>query len=105
MNRDFRLLLIKERERKLRESNRINHPQHYNTSIFETIDVIEEWGLGFNLGNAVKYISRAGNKVDISPPQDMKSIKSQVREDLLKAQWYLNRQIEQLNQELEEKEI
>jgi hypothetical protein len=58
----------------------INHPPHYNTSKFETIDVIEAWGLGFNLGNSVKYISRAEHK-------------SNPIEDLRKAQWYLEREI------------
>ena len=58
----------------------INHPPHYTHSKFETIEVIEEWKLGFNLGNCVKYISRAehkGNKL----------------EDLKKARWYLDREI------------
>ena len=31
----------------------VNHPNHYNKGKFEVIDVIEDWGLGFNLGNAV----------------------------------------------------
>lgn len=45
------------------------------------IDVIEDWLLGFHLGNAVKYIARAGKKGDRL-------------EDLKKAAWYLNREIE-----------
>ena len=60
----------------------IDHPSHYRSDTgFEAIDVIEAWGLGFNLGNAVKYISRAGLKGD-------------ALEDLRKAQWYLGREIE-----------
>lgn len=42
----------------------IDHPKHYGgkDNPYETIKVIEAWGLGFNLGNVVKYISRAGKK-------------------------------------------
>ena len=36
----------------------VDHPPHYNCGKYETIDVIEEWGLDFHCGNAVKYISR-----------------------------------------------
>ena len=61
----------------------INHPQHYNQGKFEAIDVIEDWKLNFNLGNTIKYISRAGHKDDII-------------QDLKKASWYLNREIERL---------
>jgi len=57
-------------------------PAHYSGLSPEPITVIESWGLGFNLGNALKYISRAGRKtVDAS-------------EDLEKARWYLSREIE-----------
>lgn len=63
----------------------INHPNHYTASGIETIDVIEAWGLGFNLGNAVKYISRAGKK---DPAKEL--------EDLKKARWYVDRQIKRL---------
>lgn len=60
----------------------INHPPHYGRadSPYEAIKVIEAWGLGFNLGHAVKYISRAGKKGDAI-------------EDLKKALWYLDREI------------
>lgn len=50
---------------------------------FEPIDVIEDWQLGFNLGNAVKYISRAGRK-------------GPAREDLEKARWYVERELARL---------
>ena len=39
-------------------------PDHYTATWVEPINVIEAWGLGFNLGNAVKYIARAGRKED-----------------------------------------
>lgn len=59
----------------------INHPSHYvGGRKFEPIDVIEDWGLGFCLGNTIKYISRAGRKDD-------------VLQDLKKALWYLQREI------------
>lgn len=63
----------------------INHPAHYNKGKFEAIEVIEDWKLGFNLGNTVKYISRAGHKD-----------KSKTVEDLKKALWYLEREIKKL---------
>ena len=64
----------------------IEHPSHYRSdSGFEAIDVIEAWNLGFNLGNTLKYISRAGLKD-----------KNHEIEDLEKAQWYLNREIERI---------
>lgn len=58
----------------------VDHPQHYNAGRFEAIDVIEDWKLGFNLGNAIKYIARADHK-------------GNRREDLEKALWYLEREI------------
>jgi hypothetical protein len=60
----------------------VNHPAHYGgDTTYETIKVIEAWGLDFNLGNTVKYISRAGKK-------------GAAVEDLEKAAWYLARAIE-----------
>lgn len=59
----------------------VNNPAHYKDGGVETIDFIEAKGLGFNLGNVVKYISRAGKK-------------GNKLEDLKKAQWYLAREIE-----------
>jgi hypothetical protein len=64
------------------EPDSINHPQHYASCGIEPIEVIEAWGLGFCLGNTIKYIARAGRK------------SSNPVEDLKKAQWYLNREIE-----------
>lgn len=64
----------------------VNHPDHYLQSTgFEVIDVIEAWDLNFCLGNAVKYIARAG----IKNPQKKK-------QDLEKAVWYVERVIESL---------
>jgi hypothetical protein len=60
-------------------------PSHYGgkDNTYEAIKVIEAWKLDFYLGNVAKYISRAGKKD-----------KSKELEDLLKAQWYLNKKIE-----------
>lgn len=61
----------------------VNHPAHYAEGRkHEPIDVIEDWQLGFCLGNTLKYISRAGRKGDRLS-------------DLRKAAWYLAREIEQ----------
>ena len=61
----------------------INNPSHYKVGGIETIDFIEAKNLGYNLGNVVKYISRADHK-------DSKL------ENLKKAQWYLNRAVSKL---------
>lgn len=67
----------------------VNHPPHYGgdklDNAYETIKVIEAWELGFCLGNTVKYISRAGKK---DP--------TKLVEDLQKARWYLDREIQRL---------
>ena len=59
----------------------IDRPSHYAAGRkYEPIDVIEDWNLGFHLGNAVKYLSRAGRKEN-------------ALEDLRKAAWYIDREI------------
>ena len=63
----------------------VSHPSYYNDGKIEVIDFIEDKGLNFNKGNAVKYIARAGKK------DTTKEI-----EDLKKAQWYINREIKRL---------
>lgn len=67
-----------EPPRKL-NADAVNHPKHYTLGI-EVIDAIEAWGLGFHLGNCIKYIARADHKA------------SRI-EDLKKARWYLDRAI------------
>jgi len=66
-------------------SSKIDHPEHYNHGKIEAIAVIEDWELDFHLGNAVKYICRAGRKDSTT------SI-----EDLEKASWYVKRKIKLL---------
>lgn len=63
------------------ENPNVDHPSHYNTGKIEVIDAIEAWGLNFSLGNAVKYIARADHK-------------GKPIEDLEKARWYIEREIE-----------
>lgn len=73
-------------EEKENYANSVNHPKHYGgDTTYETIKVIEAWGLDFHLGNAVKYISRAGKK---EPGKEI--------QDLQKALWYINRKIQTL---------
>lgn len=76
-------------------SNPVNHPPHYGgDSVYEAIKVIEAWNLGFNLGNTVKYISRAGKKVVHSRRKSLiQETKSAQLLDLEKARWYLDREI------------
>lgn len=71
-------------------TDNVNHPAHYGgeENLYEAIKVIEAWELGFCLGNAVKYIARAGKK---DPAKRI--------EDLQKAAWYINREIERLQGE------
>ena len=65
----------------------VNHPDHYTDGGIETIDFIEAKKLPYHLGNAVKYISRAGKKD-----------KDKTTEDLLKAIWYIDRYIKLLGE-------
>lgn len=68
-------------------SDNVKHPSHYAEGRkFEPKDVIRDWGLNFNLGNAVKYLARAGRKADIV-------------EDLKKAQEYIQFEIEAIEAE------
>lgn len=61
-------------------ADNVNHPAHYKVGGIETIDFIEAKQLSYHLGNVVKYIARADSK-------------GNREEDLLKARWYLNREI------------
>ena len=69
-------------------NDNVNHPSHYTDGKIEVIDFIEDKGLNFHRGNAVKYIARAGKK---DPAKEV--------EDLRKAVWYLNREIKRLTGE------
>ena len=62
----------------------VNSPSHYKGHKFEVIDIIEDFDLNFRKGNALKYLLRAGHKDDYV-------------QDLKKAIWYLNREIDAYN--------
>lgn len=61
----------------------VNHPAHYTMGAVEVISAIEAWQLGYHLGNVIKYVARAGRKGDAV-------------QDLRKAKWYLEREIERM---------
>lgn len=68
------------------EPEYVDHPDHYNQGKFEVIDVIEDWNLGFEAGNAVKYIARYKHK-------------GKAVQDLQKARWYIDRLIQRIEKE------
>jgi hypothetical protein len=68
------------------EKEMVDHPDHYQGGKFEVIDIIEDFKLGFHLGNVVKYVLRAGKK-------------DATIQELEKARWYLDRYIQTLNKE------
>jgi hypothetical protein len=76
--------MIKDSANRVDIREHVHHPKHYGgeENVYEAIKVIEAWGLGFSLGNTVKYISRAGKKDA-----------DKMLEDLEKAKWYLEREI------------
>ena len=67
-----------------RATDIVDHPDHYGgaDNPYEAIKVIDAWGLGFSLGNALKYIARAGKKAGVSDVEDLK-----------KAHWYIEHEI------------
>ena len=71
----------KEAHEFLKKGPMVNHPKHYQGNNFEVIDIIEDFNLNFSLGSAIKYILRAGKKDDRN-------------QDLEKAIWYLQRELE-----------
>lgn len=64
------------------EKEMINHPSHYTQGI-EAIDYIESHRMDFNIGNVIKYVTRAKHK-------------GTELQDLKKALWYLDREIKRL---------
>jgi len=67
-------------------SSNVNHPKHYNNGKIEVIAAIEDWMMGFCDGNVIKYVARHRHK-------------GKPIEDLKKAKWYLERLIQQYEQE------
>ena len=78
------------------EDDPVKHPAHYTSGRIEVLDAIEEWDLTYGIGNVVKYCARAGKK-----PDDK-------LQDLCKAKFYLDREIEKLQRdryEMQEKKV
>ena len=92
---DFKLKLcqdqLKEHVKKCQErsesptDDNVNHPAYYTDGQIEVSDFIADKNLNFFRGNVVKYVTRAGKK---DPSKEV--------EDLKKAQWYINREIERV---------
>jgi hypothetical protein len=72
----------KLRDRPTREPrpDAVNHPAHYKVGGIETIDFIEAKKLNYNIGNVIKYLTRADHK-------------GNRKQDLEKAKWYLEREL------------
>ena len=66
----------------IEEKEMVDHPSHYNQGI-EAIDYIESHNMNFNIGNVIKYITRAKHK-------------GTELQDLKKGLWYLQREIDKL---------
>jgi len=68
-------------------NNNVEHPKHYQlnkaVTVIEVLDVIDAWELNFSLGNVIKYVLRAGKKLNNV-------------EDLEKAVYYLRRHIDNI---------
>lgn len=87
--------VIEQTEKIIKQYDVVNNPAHYTDSKIEVIDYIEDKNLGFCLGNVIKYVSRAGKKIDCD-----KSIEEKEIEDLKKARWYLDRRIYELENKM-----
>lgn len=72
------------------QQEQVNHPSHYGgeDNPYEAIKVIEAWKLDFHIGNAIKYLARAGKKGSDKEIQDLE-----------KARWYISRKIQLLREE------
>jgi len=78
--KDWKQLSLLSSNTPISKADPVNHPSHYKVGGIETIDFIEAKKLGYNLGNVVKYITRSDHK-------------GNRLQDLRKAQWYLEREI------------
>ena len=89
----FKLVYTNKKQTEINEEDNVNHPSHYTwlkeKCGIEVIDITRH--MDFNLGNAIKYILRAGHKKDYYLHSKQKEI-----EDLKKAAWYINDKIKQL---------
>jgi hypothetical protein len=87
MSKDDDLFQTEPEAKKDKQRESVNHPKHYNSGKIEVISAIEDWELGFSLGNAIKYIARAGKKSPETYTQDLE-----------KALWYINRELQRASQ-------
>lgn len=71
----------------MNNTDNVNHPSHYTDGNIEVIDFIEDKNFNYHRGNVIKYVSRAGKK---DPGKEL--------EDLKKARWYLDREIQRLEE-------
>ena len=81
VQREMKFVYAATSNKSILQSYMVNNPDHYKVGGIETIDFIEAKGLSYNLGNVVKYVTRAGHK-------------GNRKEDLEKSRWYLTREIE-----------
>lgn len=74
----------------------VNHPSHYGgkDNPYEAIKVIEAWEADFNIGTTLRYLCRCGKKTIGGSAEEMRL------EDLKKAAWYLNREIENIEKKI-----
>lgn len=57
-------------------------PSYYNDTKITPFDVIDDWDLGFYLGNAIKYIKRAGKKANNSRLQDLRKVREYIDHEI-----------------------
>lgn len=99
MNKELAIKLYQEANEgligKSLKDSAVDHPQYYADTKIEVIDYIEDKNLGFCLGNAIKYISRAGRKESAAMGTKQKTI-----QDLEKAIWYITRRIKEIEMDL-----
>ena len=76
-------------------NDNVNRPSHYTDGKIEVIDYIEDKKFGFCLGNAIKYISRAGKKHSAGMSKKEKEV-----EDLNKAIYYIQRRIKEIEESI-----
>ena len=74
----------------------VNHPSHYGggDNPYEAIKVIEAWEANFNIGTVLRYLCRCGKKTIGGSAEEMRV------EDLKKAKWYLEREINNIEKNI-----
>ena len=82
-----------------KDKEMVNHPSHYGgaDNPYEAIKVIEAWEADFNIGTTLKYLCRCGKKTIGGSAEEMRL------EDLKKARWYLDREIQNIEKSLVKK--